>query len=204
MHATKEAELVTAVLLYAVRCLAEGDQHALRGMNFGAKEIDVLSELNLADLSRAARLQAHCLEIRLDRQVFWPLMAHLRREREAEGLQKTLIEVDAPFELMQRLFGLSSREYTRLRRLFAAPSALGRPPEPDEATSHAVWAAWKQRVQDEGSRDLGAEDYLALHAQTGAGLRAVWQLTQRWSQDDELSENVKATRPPDTNVTDGQ
>jgi hypothetical protein len=42
-------------------------------------------------------------------------MAHLRREREAEGLQKTLIEADAPFELMQRLFGLSSREYTRLR-----------------------------------------------------------------------------------------
>lgn len=32
---TKESELVMAVLLYAIRCLAEGDQHALRGMNFG-------------------------------------------------------------------------------------------------------------------------------------------------------------------------
>ena len=44
MSATKEAELTTAVLLYAVRCLAEGDQHALRAMNFGAKEVEALHE----------------------------------------------------------------------------------------------------------------------------------------------------------------
>ena len=36
---TKESELVMAVLLYAIRCLAEGDYHALRGMNFGPEEV---------------------------------------------------------------------------------------------------------------------------------------------------------------------
>ena len=40
MSSSKEADLTTAVLLYAMRCLAEGDQQALRAMNFGPKELD--------------------------------------------------------------------------------------------------------------------------------------------------------------------
>ena len=54
MSSNKEADLTTAVLLYAMRCLAEGDQQALRAMNFGPKELDALKEMNLADLYRAA------------------------------------------------------------------------------------------------------------------------------------------------------
>ncbi|MFT6665079.1 MAG: hypothetical protein ACJA05_001935, partial [Porticoccus sp.] len=42
MSSNKEADLTTAVLLYAMRCLAEGDQQALRAMNFGPKELDAL------------------------------------------------------------------------------------------------------------------------------------------------------------------
>ena len=42
MEGTKESDLVTAVLFYAMRCLAEGDQAALRNMNFGIKEIEAL------------------------------------------------------------------------------------------------------------------------------------------------------------------
>jgi len=86
VSATKEAELTTAVLLYAVRCLAEGDQHALRAMSFGAKEVEALHTLELTDLYRVHRLQARCLSIQLDRDVFWQLIAYLRREREAEAV----------------------------------------------------------------------------------------------------------------------
>ena len=57
---TKESELVMAVLLYAIRCLEEGDQHALRSMNFGPQEVAALRDINLADLYRAGSLQAHC------------------------------------------------------------------------------------------------------------------------------------------------
>ena len=49
MEGTKEADLITAVLMYAMRCLAEGDQAALRHMNFGIKEIEVLREMLVAD-----------------------------------------------------------------------------------------------------------------------------------------------------------
>ncbi len=127
MGATKEADLITAVLLYAIRCLADGDQGALRAMNFGPKEIEALRGMNLADLARFDALRAHCLEVGLNRPVYWTVVAHLRRERAAEVLQQELITADAPFEMMQTFFGLSSREYTRLRRLLAAAPAVGPP-----------------------------------------------------------------------------
>ena len=184
---TKESELVMAVLLYAIRCLAEGDQHALRGMNFGPEEVAALRDINLADLYRAGSLQAHCLDIRLNRDVYWPMLAHLRRERETEEVQRDLIQADAPLEMMRSLFGVGSREYTRLRRLLTSDPAIGRPPEPDEATSHALWRAWSDRTNEDPAAPLAPEDYLALCEETGASMRAVWSLTQRWAEYGELS-----------------
>ncbi len=198
MSGTKEAELTTAVLLYAVRCLAEGDQHALRAMNFGAKEVEALHTLDLADLYRVHRLHAHCLSIQLDRDVYWPLMAYLRREREAAALQRTLVQTDAPFEMMQRLFGLSSRDYTRLRRLFGVPPAVGRPPEPDQDLSHRIWAVVKAHELGEGAGPFSGEDYLAIADKSGAPLRAVWQLTQRWVRDGDLPAERRPARSINT------
>jgi hypothetical protein len=80
MQGTKESDLVTAVLMYALRCLAEGDQIALRNMNFGPHEIEALREMTLADLYRVESLRAHCLSIALNREVYWPMMDHLRQQ----------------------------------------------------------------------------------------------------------------------------
>ena len=157
MIGTKEADLVTAVLLYAMRCLAEGDHHALRTMQFGPREIEALRELNLGDLYRVGSLQAHCLAIQLDREVFWPMLANLRAAREAEELQRDLIQADAPLEMMRRLFGVGSREYTRLRRMLALDPAVGRPPEPDEATSHKLWRALSAHLQSDADEALESE-----------------------------------------------
>ena len=180
MIGTKEADLVTAILLYAMRCLAEGDQHALRAMQFGPKEIEALRELNLADLYRVGSLQAHCLAIRLDRDVFWPMIANLRATREAEELQRDLIQADAPLEMMRSLFGVGSREYTRLRRMLALEPAVGRPPEPDEETSHKLWRALSAHLQPDADEALDPKQYLAVHVESGAPMRAIWNLAQRW------------------------
>ena len=182
MSATKEAELTLAVLLYAVRCLAEGDQLALRGMNFGPKEVEALRAMSLGDLYRIESLQAHCLDIRLNRAVYWPLMEHLQREREGEQLQQDLIQADAPFEMMQRLFGMGSREYTRLRKLLSLPSSVGRPPLVDDGLEHRVWDAWSQLVREGAPDPLSPQQYLALHQDTGAPMRALWTLTRRWAE----------------------
>jgi hypothetical protein len=86
--------------------------------------------MNLADLYRVESLRAHCLEIDLNRDVYWPMIDHLRRQRESEELQQVLIAADAPLEMMQTLFGLGFREYTRLRRMLTVDPSVGRPAEP--------------------------------------------------------------------------
>ena len=43
MDGSKETELVMAVLLYAVRCLLEGDQAALRDMNFAIRPGEIVT-----------------------------------------------------------------------------------------------------------------------------------------------------------------
>ncbi len=67
MERTKEADLVTAVLIYAMRCLAEGDHAALRDLHFGVKEIEALREMQVADLYRIGTLRTHkpCARCRL-------------------------------------------------------------------------------------------------------------------------------------------
>ncbi len=116
MRGTKESDLVTALLMYALRCLAEGDQVALRNLNFGPREIEALREMTLADLYRVESLRAHCLRIALNREVYWPMVEHLRQQRETEDTERALIAADAPLEMMQSLFGLGAKEYSRLRR----------------------------------------------------------------------------------------
>ena len=128
--------------MYAMRCLAEGDQAALRNMNFGVKEIEALREMRVADLYRVESLRAHCLEIALNRQVYWPMIEHLSEQRSMEDTIQTLIVADAPQEMMQILFGLNQRDYTRLRRILLVDPSVGRPPELDEASSHRLWEAW--------------------------------------------------------------
>lgn len=181
MNSAKESDLVTAVLLYAVRCLAEGDQQALREMGLGPREIDALRGFEMADLYRLGALKAHCVEISIDRDVFWPLIAHLQSARQSEEVQRDLIQRDAPLDMMRGLFGMGSREYTRLRRILAVQPAVGRPPEPDEDTAHCLWRAIaaEQEVSDED--ELTPIQYLSISEATGASLRCVWRHAQRWS-----------------------
>jgi hypothetical protein len=187
MDGTKESDLITAVLMYAIRCLAEGDQAALRNMNFGPREIEALREMNLADLYRVESLRAHCLDIVLNRDVYWPMIDHLRRQRESEDLQQVLIAADAPLEMMQTLFGLGSREYTRLRRMLTVDPSVGRPAEPDEESTHKLWNVWVQRADREEEGPLQPDQYLAIHRETGISMRAIWSLTQRWNQYGDLT-----------------
>lgn len=181
MPTSKESDLTAAVLLYAVRCLAEGDQLALRAMQFGPKEVDALQHLNITDLYRTGTLRGHCLQVQLDRDVFWHLVERLRRQRESDQLQHALMQADTPQEMMRSLFGLGSKEYARWRRLLGFTAAVGRPCEPDEGQANALWLAWQARAGEDGEVLLAGEDYLALRDSTGLSVRTIWCLTQRWA-----------------------
>jgi len=190
IESNKEADLITAVLMYALRCMAEGDQIALSNMNFGPKEIKALREMHLADLYRIESLRAHCLEITLNRHVYWPMIDHLCKQRESEEMLQSLIAADAPQEMTQVLFGLNPRDYTRLRRTLSVDPSVGRPPEPDEESSQQLWQVWSNLIQGEVSGLLTPEQYLEIHDETNLSVRTIWNQTQRWAQYGHLNSPV--------------
>ena len=190
MKGTKEAELITAVLMYAIRCLAEGDLVALRAMKFGAREIEALREMSLPDFYRIEVLRAHCLEVRLNRQVYWPMIDYLREQRESEEVLQSLIAADAPREMLQVLFGLNSREYGRLRRSLSVDPSIGRPAEPDERSSHKLWCIWSERTDLDESGLLKPKAYLEIQEEAGLAMRAIWYLTRRWTQYGHLADTL--------------
>lgn len=179
MRSNKETELISALFLYAVRCLAEGDQPALRSMNFGPREVEALRDMQFSDLGHLDSLRSHCLKVALDRENFWAAIGRLREWRETGELQKAMIAADASAEMMEALFGTGSREYVRLRRLFMVETVQGRPPEPSEDQVQILWKAWKARTGDE--RRLNRREYLEIHQETGISLRTIWSQTERWA-----------------------
>jgi hypothetical protein len=73
---------------------------------------------------------------------------------------------------------------------------VGRPPEPDEASSHRLWEAWSRRVEGEESGLLTPEQYLTVQGETGVSLRAIWSLMQRWAQYGNLNGPIDADAVP--------
>jgi hypothetical protein len=182
MMGNKESELTTAIIQYAIRCLSEGDQAALRNMNFGPREVEALREMNLGDLCHIESLRAHCLKVALEREVYWPMVENLRKRRESAELQRALITVDAAQDMMEKLYGMGAREYVRLRRMLVVEPINGRPPEPSESDTQKLWDTWKQHIEGREEISLLAEDYLAMHEETGIAMRAIWSQTRRWSE----------------------
>ena len=181
MTGGKEGDLARAALLYAVECAVAGDSVALEEIGLGDGEVALLRTLTLEELRRAGVLCGRGLEVRLDASVFRVVVEHLQATREAEDVQRELIVSDAPRAMMRALFGMGSREYARLRSRLGVISGVGRPAELDEAAEHRLWHALSGRLRAAAGRPLAPEAYLAVRAETGVPLRAVWTYARRWA-----------------------
>ncbi len=186
---TKESDLVTAMMVFAARCVAEGDLRLLQELGIGEREAEAIRKLTVVDLQRLSRkLKGHFIRgMDIDRESFWMLLQDLGREREREALEEALIKADAPMDMMHTMFQMDSHEYAARRGMANLPSSVGRPPEPDEATSHAVWKAWKNLADSQEQMELDPGEYLTIHKETGASMRAIWGLITRWSRFEDLS-----------------
>ncbi len=169
---------------------SKGDHQALRAMNFGPKEVDALADVALGDILRMASLRAHCLRIELNRGLFWPMIEHLRRQRTDDNLLNDLIDADAPLDMARSFYGIGPLEYSKIRQWRGLSAGIGRPRQPTETETHAVWNAWKQKVKALGGVDLPANDYLQIHRETAVSLRLIWNLTREWAEDQEAVEQV--------------
>ncbi len=65
-HWTKEADLNTAILFYAHRCVAEGDYKRLATLGFEPQDVRSLRQLTLSSLQHLAGIKGHMLKARVD------------------------------------------------------------------------------------------------------------------------------------------
>lgn len=189
MIKTKEAELTSAVLMYAIRCIAEGDFAALRQMQVGNREIEAMKRIGIRDLYHTGSLRSHCVSIELNREVFWSMVRYMKDQSEIDDHVQVLIDQDAPFEMLREFYGMSTREYTRRRRERDDLTNAGRPLEPTDEEADRLWDEWQSMTdRDANGRLSDVGSYIRLSKELSIPLRSVWLLTERWiANDRELS-----------------
>ncbi len=178
----KAGDFVLALVIYAMRCIEDGETDALARMGFGPAEVASITGLRFGDLKRIERLRTHFLDIKLDREAFADMIRRIRGDGLSTEWEHALIRADAPFEMMRRLFGTTSRSYTKLRQLFGV-SSVGRPREPTEAEASALWRMIDRRLRETRRDVLLPADYLAISGQCKVPLRTVWRESKRIARD---------------------
>lgn len=174
----KAGDFVVALVIYAMRCVEDGETDALVRMGFGPAEIESLAGLRFGDLKRIERLRNHCIDIRVDREAFAEMIRGIRGDGVSTEWEHALIRADAPFDMMRRLFGTTNRGYRKLRQLFGV-SSVGRPREPTEAESVAVWQMIDSRLRASRREFLQPAEYLAISRECALPLRTVWRESRR-------------------------
>ena len=185
MSASRHAELTTAFFMYVVRCAEEKDEDALAAMNIGSAELEALRRLDLGEIAGLSRFSAPCVEARLNRRLYWAMLERVHSDIEDESLKIALMKAHAPVELMRCHFGMSRREYARIRKGLALPSLRGRPPLVDEDLEYSLWQHWRSHCNGEG--DLSAHTYLEIHQATAVPIRAIWNLVHQWQREQKAS-----------------
>lgn len=174
----KAGDFVVALVIYAMRCIQDGETDTLAQMGFGPAEVASLAGLRFGDLKRIEKLKSHFLDIRVDRAAFADLIRRIRGDGFSTEWEHALIRADAPFDMMRCLFGTTNRAYRKLRQLFGV-SSVGRPREPSDAEAAALWRLIGRRLRGSGREVLLPADYLAISQQCGVPLRTVWRESKR-------------------------
>lgn len=174
----KAGDFVMALVVYAMRCVEDGETDKLLRMGFGPAEVEELASLRLADIQRLARLESHCLDIKVDRSAFADMIRCIRSDGRSEEWEHRMARADASRDMMRSLFGTSDREYAKLRELYAV-SSNGRPREPTPEQEECLWRALSRRLGATGDCVLPAGEYVAISEELGIPLRIVWRESKR-------------------------
>ncbi len=186
---TKEAELFTSVLLYTLRCIAEGDHIALQNMGLSIADAEQLRKINLLELFYIDSLRTHCLNISFNRAALPRMINFMVSQQKNDQKLQRILDHDAPYNMVAHFFGLPNGEYTRRRKSRIGMTLVGRAQELNDQQFDKLVYLWKHiKEKDSCGRLHNAEDYVDLAEKTGASLRSVWTTTERWVDSDPMSE----------------
>lgn len=179
----KEAELNAALIQYAARCVAEGDEVALTDLGLDRRDAETIESFYLTDIDHLISLHFVLLaKGAMDRHLFHRLVEHVKHLREFKSVRDELLALDAPFPMMQEHVGMDSIEYAERGRRLKILRHNGRPTDPTEEEEAALLQAL-EALKIPSMQEGGLKDYLAVckHKHTGLSARTVWTLGHRAS-----------------------
>ncbi|MGH8653315.1 MAG: STY4526/YPO1902 family pathogenicity island replication protein [Gammaproteobacteria bacterium] len=157
--------------------MAEGDDATLTHLGLDRQDAVAIESLYLRDLEHLSSAHFPLLrEGSIDRDLFYRLIEHVRRQRDQGSVRDELLRRDASLALMNHFFGMDFAEYAEHGRRLGLMRTLGRPVDPSEAEEAVIWQALTALGKPDGE-DLSAEECLALCKETGVSPRTVWLVT---------------------------
>ncbi|MBZ3656070.1 DUF2857 domain-containing protein [Salmonella enterica subsp. enterica serovar Senftenberg] len=140
------------ILTVALQALREGNIHHCETMGFTYDEMNLLGCLSINDLITSVR-HLYRLSILLSAMMSCKITGIIPRGKQASGTTEQSCQAGGSIALMNRYFGVGSRETCARRRLLGVSVPNRRTPIPDEETDAAIWHQWqKYRVENIDSR----------------------------------------------------
>ena len=137
---TQEKEIVVAFLVHAA---IQGPEKL--GISQGLAEN--LRSISITTLKRALDMCSRsdrAVRIEVDEDCVQELIETAQQESEHQERMKRLIQLDASYDMIQALYGMSKREYTTLRQKNRREIEDSRKrPRPDERIINEMYQDWK-------------------------------------------------------------
>lgn len=163
-------------LIYANQLAVNGQISNLMKLGVSQEQALRLSTLNGGDIQDiATRLNRPVVAPAFDSEALDEAFDLVERRRRDQEREIRLILAGATYTVMQRLTGMNPHLFSSYRQQFGlAGEGNGRPTQPDQHATAAVWGAWR------GSGDIAdeAERLLRVHDITGCSVRDICQIVQ--------------------------
>ena len=182
MHAVTsptDAVLVHAVLSYLGGSLAASpDPRMAQAFGVSPKLAKRIMDLTTTDLMLIATKGAHCIKIKIDEAAFDGVLETVGDEGSDITVKHACIEAGASREMMTELFGVTHREYARLRQMLGMGRGNGRPKECSPDDADRIFDAWQQQGCPQDAKSL-----LTMARKLCLPLRLIWEELAQYGPD---------------------
>ena len=165
----KEVLLMQSFFVYVSRCLQELDSQAIRRLGLRHDQIQRISKMTTQELMHLGSMGGHCLSIKVDASCLDDVLSVLDTRLDHQALVEDCIRHDAPRVMMECFFGLSSRQYTKLRELCGMPPHAGRHKQATPEQASDIFDLW-----DSHQHGYSARVMLLMAVRLELSLRIVW------------------------------
>ncbi|WP_018948408.1 DUF2857 domain-containing protein [Thioalkalivibrio sp. ALMg11] len=165
-------DLTLHVLRYAMSRLQDADMNALSVLGLTPDQASTLADMTFDELVEISRLGHLFIDLQIDADRFDQLLERARDEVQSRQVQDELLRHQADARMMEALFGMTTTDVARRRRVLGLPSQPGRPRSPTSEQAQAMWDAWRAAPKDLPDPDR----YLHVARSTGASASAVYRL----------------------------